>query len=181
VIKKLATFSFHALGWKTAGEIPKDIKKYVIIAAPHTSNWDFLYTRLFFIMKEIPLKFFIKKEWYFFPFNIILNSLGGIPVNRKKKENLTQEVADIFSKHKELAILIPPEGTRKYNPNWKKGFYYVAQNANVPIVLGYIDYEKRIGGLGPIFYPTGDIEKDMEEIKSFYRGIKGKYPENGVR
>lgn len=181
MIKKIASFIFHSLGWKAKGEIPSHIKKYVIIAAPHTSNWDFLYTRLFFIMKDIPLKFFIKKEWYIFPFNYIFNALGGIPVNRKKKENLTEEVARIFDKHEELGILIPPEGTRKYNPKWKKGFYFVAQNAGVPIILGYIDYENKIGGLGPVFHPTGDVEKDIKSIKDFYRGIKGKYPENGVR
>ena len=172
---------FHALGWKAVGEIPKEIKKYVIIAAPHTSNWDFFYARLFFIMKDIPLRFFIKQEWYFFPFNYLFKTLGGIPVNRSQKENLTKEVAKYFDNHQELAILIPPEGTRKYNPNWKKGFYYVAQNAKVPIVLGYIDYEKKIGGFGPVFYPTGDLDKDMLEIKSFYKGIKGRFPENGVR
>lgn len=181
MIKKIASFLYHALGWNVEGEIPKNIKKYVIIAAPHTSNWDFFYARLFFIMKDIPLRFFIKKEWYFFPFNYLFKALGGIPVDRKKKENLTQNVADIFERHNELAILIPPEGTRKYNPNWKKGFYFVAQNAKVPIILGFIDYEKRVGGFGPVFYPTGDVEKDMKEIKGFYKNIKGRFPENGVR
>lgn len=181
MIKKLATFVFHSLGWKAEGEIPSDIKKYVIIAAPHTSNWDFFYGRLFFIMKGIPLRFFIKQEWYWFPFNLLFKFLGGIPVNRGTNEKLTDSVAKLFDNYDELAMLIPPEGTRSYNPNWKKGFYYIAQNANVPIVLGYIDYEKKIGGFGPIYIPTGNVKKDIEEIKAFYKNKKGKFPEQGVR
>jgi len=180
VIKKLASFIYHLLGWKAEGEIPTEIKKYILLAAPHTSNWDFFYGRIYFIMKGVPLKFFIKHEWYIFPLNYIFNWLGGIPVNRGVNENLTDQIAAVFKSHDELAIMIPPEGTRSYNPNWKKGFYYISQKANVPIVLGYIDYENKIGGLGPVFYITGDVEKDIETIKDFYRGIKGKFPEKGV-
>ncbi|PJA07307.1 MAG: acyltransferase, partial [Flavobacteriales bacterium CG_4_10_14_0_2_um_filter_32_8] len=132
MIKKLASFIFHSLGWKSVGEVPSDIKKYIIIGAPHTSNWDFFYGILFFLMKGIPLKFFIKKEWYFFPFNILLKSLGGIPVDRSKKENLTDQIADFFNQHEKLAILITPEGTRSYNPQWKKGFYYISQKTKAP-------------------------------------------------
>ena len=181
MIKKLASFIFHSLGWKSVGEVPSDIKKYIIIGAPHTSNWDFFYGILFFLMKGIPLKFFIKKEWYFFPFNILLKSLGGIPVDRSKKENLTDQIADFFNQHEKLAILITPEGTRSYNPKWKKGFYYISQKTKAPIVLGYIDYEKKIGGFGPVFNITDDVEKDLETIKNFYKDKKGKFPEKGVR
>lgn len=180
MIKKLSSFLFHLLGWKAVGEIPPDIKKYIIIAAPHTSNWDFFYGRLFFLMKGIPLKFFIKQEWYVFPFNYLFKILGGIPVNRSKHQKLTDQIAEVFNHYDELAILIPPEGTRSYNPNWKKGFYYISQKANVPIILGYIDYENKIGGFGPVFNVTGNVEKDIETIKKFYIGIKGKFPENGV-
>jgi len=180
VIKILSSFIFHSLGWKTKGEVPSHIKKYIILAAPHTSNWDFFYGRLFFLMKGIPLKFFIKREWYVFPLNYLFKALGGIPVNRSKKENLTDEIADVFNLYNELALLIPAEGTRSYNPNWKKGFYYISRKANVPIILGYIDYENKIGGIGPVFHTTADVEKDITSIKAFYRGIKGKFPEKGV-
>ena len=180
MIKKLASFTFHSLGWKTKGEIPSEVKKYIIVAAPHTSNWDFFYGMLFFLMKGIPLRFFIKKEWYIFPFNYLFKSLGGIPVNRGKNQNLTDQIADVFNHYDELALLIPVEGTRSYNPNWKKGFYYISQKANVPIILGYIDYENKIGGIGPVFQTTNDVEKDIESMKSFYKGIKGKFPEKGV-
>ena len=177
----MASFVFHSLGWKTVGEIPAELKKYIILAAPHTSNWDFFYGRLFFLMKGIPLKFFIKKEWYVFPFNLLFKFLGGIPVDRTKKENLTDQIAHIFNQYDELAIMITPEGTRSYNPNWKKGFYYIAQKTKVPIILGYIDYERKIGGIGPIFKLTNNVEKDIENIKAFYKNKKGKFPEKGVR
>ncbi len=181
MVKRFSSFIFHSLGWKAEGDIPPEIKKYIIIAAPHTSNWDFFYGRLFFFMKGIPLKFFIKKEWYFFPFNYLFKALGGIPVNRSKNQNLTDQIAKAFDDYEELAILVPPEGTRSYNPNWKKGFYYISKKANVPIIVGYIDYENKIGGLGPVFNITEDVEKDVETLKKFYRNIKGKYPEKGVR
>ncbi len=181
MIQKIASFIYRLCGWKAVGEIPADIKKYVIIAAPHTSNWDFFYGQLFFLMKGIPIKFFIKKEWYFFPFKYLIDWLGGIPVNRNKNQNLTDQIAEQFKLHEELVVMIPVEGTRKYNPNWKKGFYYIAQKANVPVIMGYIDYENKIGGIGPVFYITNDVEKDIETLKSFYRNIKGKYPENGIR
>ena len=180
MIKKLSAFIYHSLGWKAEGEIPSDIKKYILLAAPHTSNWDFFYGRLFFLMKGIPLKFFIKKEWYFFPFNYLFKALGGVPINRGTSENLTDQIAQVFNNYEELAIMIPPEATRSYNPNWKKGFYYISQKAKVPIVLGYIDYENKIGGFGPIFHITDDVDKDIESIKDFYKGIKGKFPEQGI-
>ncbi|MCB9335971.1 MAG: 1-acyl-sn-glycerol-3-phosphate acyltransferase [Flavobacteriales bacterium] len=180
-MSKIAAFLYKLFGWKTVGEIPKDLHKYVIIAAPHTSNWDFFFGRLYFYMKDIPVKFFIKKDWYFPPFSYLFDKMGGIPVNRSKSSNLTDEIADSIKNYDRIAILVTPEGTRKYSPNWKKGFYFIAQKANVPIVLGYLDYEKKIGGIGPVFYPTGDVDKDIETIKSFYKDKKGKFPENGVR
>lgn len=181
MIKKIASFIFYLSGWKVEGEVPSDIKRYIIIAAPHTSNWDFFYGRLCFFIKDVPLKFCIKKEWFRFPFNLILKPLGGIPINRNKNTNLTDEIAAVFGDYEELAIMIPPEGTRSYNPNWKKGFYYISQKANVPIILGYIDYEKKIGGFGPVFHTSSNVENDIEKMKEFYRDIKGKYPEKGIR
>ena len=181
VIKKLASFTFHAFGWKAVGELPSNIRKYILVGAPHTSNWDFFYGMLFFLMKGIPLKYFIKKEWYFFPFNYLFKALGGVPVDRSTNKNLTDQMAEIFEKYDELAILITPEGTRSYNPDWKKGFYFIAQKTGAPIILGYIDYEKKVGGFGPVLKTTGDVDKDSELMKNFYKDKKGKFPEKGVR
>lgn len=116
---------------------------------------------------------FNKKEAFWFPLGNILRALGGLPIDRKHVRNFTQYASDIMKNHEEIAFLISPEGTRSLNPNWKKGFYYIAQKANVPIVLGYLDYHTKRGGMGPAFYPTGDYEKDIQEISKFYYGMRG--------
>ncbi len=176
----IASRIFSLLGWRLLGEVPPHIRKYVLVAAPHTSNWDYFYGRLYFFAKGIPVKILIKKELFFFPLGIFLKALGSIPVDRSQKNNLTHYLAGIFEQYDKLAMLFTPEGTRKYSPNWKKGFYYTALEAKVPIVLGYIDYKEKIGGIGPIFEPSGDADADIEKIKDFYRTKTGKYPEQGV-
>lgn len=180
-MSKLAAFIYRLLGWKTVGSIPSEITKYVILAAPHTSNWDFFYGRLYFYIFKIPVKFFIKKEWFFFPMGFFFDLMGGVPVDRSKNTNLTDEIAKSFEKNKEMAMMVTPEGTRSYSPDWKKGFYFIAQKAKVPIILGFLDYSKKEAGFGPVFYPTGDVDKDIEEIKTFYRSKKGRFPEKGIR
>ncbi|TXB67182.1 glycerol acyltransferase [Vicingus serpentipes] len=179
-MSKIAAFIYKLLGWKTVGSIPPELKKYVILAAPHTSNWDFLYGRLYFYIFKIPVKFFIKKEWFFFPMGFLFDLMGGVPVDRSKNTNLTDEIAKSFEQNDKMAMMVTPEGTRSYSPDWKKGFYFIAQKANVPIILGFLDYPNKEAGFGPVFYPTGDIDKDIEEIKSFYRTKKGRFPEKGV-
>lgn len=179
-MSKIAAFLYRLLGWKTVGSIPPELKKYVILAAPHTSNWDFFYGRLYFYIFKIPVKFFIKKEWFFFPMGYFFDLMGGVPVDRSKNTNLTDEIAKSFAGRNEMAMMVTPEGTRSYSPEWKKGFYFIAQKANVPIILGFLDYSKKEAGFGPVFYPTGDVDKDIEEIKNFYRTKKGRFPEKGV-
>jgi len=179
-VSKIAAFIYKLLGWKTVGSIPPELKKYVILAAPHTSNWDFLYGRLYFYIFKIPVKFFIKKELFFFPMGFLFDLMGGVPVDRSKNTNLTDEIAKSFERNDKMAMMVTPEGTRSYSPDWKKGFYFIAQKANVPIILGFLDYPKKEAGFGPVFYPTGDVDKDIEEIKSFYRTKKGRFPEKGV-
>ena len=124
----------------------------------------------------------------FFPMNIVLKIFGVIPVDRNnksgglsKKNSMVDAMVQLFEEREKLVIMITPEGTRKYAPRWKTGFYHVAKRAGVPIVLGYLDYEKKHAGVGPIVYPGANTDEDMETIKSFYRNVTGKYPENGVR
>ena len=112
---------------------------------------------------------------------LILRSLGGIPVDRKKNNNLTEYVAELYAKNPDLMIVFTPEGTRSYNPNWKKGFYYIAKSAGVKIYLCYVDYPSKRGGFGQPYKPTGDINYDLNEIKRYYLDFKGKDPENGIR
>lgn len=170
------------------GEYPENTPKSVMIAAPHTSNWDFFYARAAFFLLGIPVKTTIKKEAMFFPMNIILKFFGVIPVDRKKKtgglsrkNSMVDAMVQLFEEREELVIMITPEGTRKYVPRWKTGFYHVAKKANVPIVLGYLDYKKKHAGIGPVVYPGDDIDQDLKTIMDFYRGVTGKYPEQGVR
>lgn len=148
---------------------------------PHTSNWDFIIGRIAFANYGVKTKLLIKKELFFFPLGLILKALGGMPVDRKKGSNVTDQAVKYFNESDEMFMIFTPEGTRSYNPNWKKGFYYIAQKANVPIYIGYMDYEKKIGGFYGEFKITNDVNKDIESIKQILSQYKGRFPENGIR
>jgi len=179
MLKVISRLYLHFIGWKIKGSFPKDLKKCVIIAAPHTSNQDFIIGRAaFYKMGIYKIYFLIKKEMFKFPLGRIINALGGIPVDRSKSSNMVIIIGKMFKEKENLLLLITPEGTRKYVENWKQGFYYIAKEANVPIVLTYVDYAKKEGGIGPVLYPTDNFEKDFEAIKDFYRTKTAKYPEN---
>jgi 1-acyl-sn-glycerol-3-phosphate acyltransferase len=167
------------LGWKISGSLPGGIKKAVIIAAPHTSGWDFIIGRAG--LYKIGLKkvsFLIKKEMFKFPVGPVIKSWGAIPIDRGRNNTTIQMVSKMFEEKDELLLLITPEGTRKYTNNWKKGFYHIALNANVPIVLCFVDYAKKEGGIGPTIYPSGDYEADFKIITEFYKSKTAKFPEN---
>ena len=169
---------FKLTGWKVSGTMPPEIKKAVIIVAPHTSNWDFVIGKMLTVLLGMKAKFLIKEELFKFPLGPVLRWLGAIPVPRGNSAHMINHVAKYFNDAGSLYIIITPEGTRKPRKNWKKGFYYIALRAKVPVILGVLDYEKKEGGVGEIFYPSGDMEKDMEYIYDFYRNAKAKYPEN---
>ena len=179
-MKKTARFILRLSGWKIDQHAPEGFKKCVIVVGPHTSNWDFILGRLAFFMYGIKPKILIKKELFFPPLGWILKAIGGVPVNRSKNNNITDMAVKLFNSREELYMVFTPEGTRKYNPNWKKGFYYIAQKANVPIYVCYMDYEKKIGGFHSPFYPTGNADSDIEAIKNIMKQYKGKFPEQGV-
>lgn len=180
-MKQIIRFIFKITGWKIDKNSPEGIDKCVIVVGPHTSNWDFVIGKMAFITYGVKAKFFIKKELFFPPLGWILKAMGGIPVDRKQRSNLTETAVEYFKNNETMYLVFTPEGTRDYNPNWKKGFYFIAQNANVPIYISYIDYERKIGGFHSVFYPTGDVDKDIEYIKSVLRQFKGRTPENGIR
>ncbi len=163
-------------GWKIDNEISNEIKKAVIIVAPHTSLWDTVIGKLGFWHMGVDSKILVKQEAFFWPFGILLKFIGGIPVNRKKSGRLTDTVTTMFNEHDSLFITITPEGTRSMVADWKLGFYYIAMSANVPIILGVLDYKNKIGGMKKLYYPTGDVKKDLVEIKSFYKEVVGKHP-----
>jgi 1-acyl-sn-glycerol-3-phosphate acyltransferase len=178
----LSKFLFKVSGWKLSGNLTPENRRCVMVAAPHTSNWDFIYARAAFYLMGAPIRFTIKKEFMRFPFGGLLRSMGAIPIDRSKNTRMVDAMIQIFRETPgDICILVTPEGTRKYQPRWRRGFYHVAMGANVPIVLGYLDYAKKEAGIGPAFYPTGDIDADMEKIMDFYRTKTARFPENGVR
>lgn len=168
---------YKLLGWKTKVSVP-DYDKYIICAAPHTTNWDLFIGKLFMGAIGHETGFMMKKDWFFWPLGPIFRWMGGIPVDRSRKTSLVDQMIKIAKSSQKFHLAITPEGTRKANPNWKKGFYYIAQGAGLPIILVAIDYEKKCITAEKVIHPSGDLDKDMREIKLYYKNFKGKYPEN---
>ncbi len=178
MIQKICQLLLRLFNWESSVTVAIP-SKCVICVAPHTSNTDFFIAKLFYTaIGEAQPSFLMKKEWFFFPLSYLLKAMGGIPVNRKKKQSMTEQMAEEFQSHEKFHLAIAPEGTRKKNPNWKTGFYYIAQTAHVPILLAYIDYASKKIGIGKIIFPSGDEKRDMHDIKEFYKHFKGKHPEN---
>jgi 1-acyl-sn-glycerol-3-phosphate acyltransferase len=179
-MKTLSKFLFWLSGWKTIGQVP-DLKKFVAIYAPHTSGWDLIIGICAKFIFDLRISLLAKKELFNFPLGPILRSVGAIPVDRSSSHNLVDQVVAMFNERDNFILALSPEGTREYAPKWKTGFYYIALKAQVPIVFTYIDFERKVVGFGPTFIPTGDADKDIETIKQFYRPVKGRHPEKGVR
>ncbi len=164
-------------GFTFVGQFPEGVKKSIIIDAPHTCIEDFFIGRCFFWMEGRSVKFLVKKEFFKNGFmRWGLTKMGGIPVDRSKGNNMVVKTAAVFRQYDELHIVITPEGTRKRVEKWKRGFYYIAELAQVPVVLGFIDFKTRRCGYGPSFIPSGDFDKDWPMIENFYRGMRGKTP-----
>lgn len=179
-MKFLVKVILKLVGWKIDEHAPQGVKKCVCVVGPHTSNWDFIIGRMAFILYGMKPKILIKKELFFFPLGIFLKAMGGVPVDRKKNNNMTDYAVKLFEEAEQLYMVFTPEGTRSYNPNWKKGFYYIAIKANVPIYICYVDYKNKMGGFREQFTPTGDVDKDIAYIKSVLGEYTGRFPENGI-
>ena len=162
-------------GWHTH-VISPHTSRYVLIGAPHTSNWDFVIILLLMTVESIPIRWMGKDTLFRWPMGVFWRSFGAIPVNRRERTNLVDQIAAKFDEYDELIIGLSPEGTRNKASHWRTGFYYIALKADVPIVMAYIDYEKKVCGLGPSIKPTGDIQADFMIIRDFYSEIVGKYP-----
>ena len=166
--------------WKTVYDVPADLGNAVCIVAPHTAIADFFVGMNYYWYHGIPFRFMIKAE--FFKSRLVgwfLYKIGAVRVNRGKKNNLVEQMIEMFRQNHDTHLIICPEGTRKKVNKWKRGFYLIAEGAQVPILLGFIDYKKKYCGIEKVFYPTGDYEKDLAEIWDYYRSIKvmGKHPE----
>lgn len=167
---------YRQMGW-TADVSEPHPDKYIICLAPHTSNWDFLIGQLYSGANGIKSNFLMKKEWFFWPLGPIFRRMGGIPVWRSKHTSMTDNLAETARRSRTFHLCITPEGTRSLNPEWKKGFYYIAQKADMPILLYGVDYEKKRITCTRTIIPDGDIDRQMHEIKLYFKDFKGKNPE----
>ena len=175
LLRAFSLFFLKITGWKVQGSMPPGCRKSVWIAAPHTSNWDLPYTLMVVFALNLRVYWMGKEQLFRWPFRGFMMWLGGIPVHREKSSNLVAaSIAAIQQAPGPMQLIVPPEGTRSKARYWKTGFYYIAVGAQVPIVMAYMDYEKKIAGLGPVFQPSGDIDADMAAIKAFYAPFKGR-------
>jgi 1-acyl-sn-glycerol-3-phosphate acyltransferase len=181
VMRKINRFILRLFGWKIDEKVPEGVKQCVICVGPHTSNYDFIIGKMAFNYYGVKASYLIKKELFFPPLGWFLKAMGGIPVDRKANNNFTDQATEYFKNNDTMFMVFTPEGTRSYNPKWKKGFYYIAQNANVPIYIAYMDYERKIGGFLELFHPTGDVDADIRYIKTRLSQFKGRFPEKGIR
>lgn len=164
---RLATLALRATGWKFETARPA-IKKFVCIAAPHTSNWDGVLLLAMSQALELPLAFMIKDDWVKGPQEPLMRRLGAIPINRSRHTNVVDQMIEEFGKRDELVLVIPPEGTRSRAEYWKSGFYHIARGADVPVVPGYLDYVRKRGGFGEPISLTGNVRADMDQIRAFF-------------
>jgi 1-acyl-sn-glycerol-3-phosphate acyltransferase len=172
----LARLLFRLAGWQAEGQVP-DLPRFVVVAAPHTANSDGLIVIGMALVLRVRLYWMGKHTLFKPPFGGLLRRLGGLPVDRTKSQNAVEQMAQIFRSRERMVLVIAPEGTRRKAAYWKTGFYHIAQQAGVPLVLGYIDYRRKRAGLGPVIEPSGDIEADLIPIRAFYAGITPRYPD----
>ncbi|MEX2129862.1 MAG: lysophospholipid acyltransferase family protein [Pseudohongiellaceae bacterium] len=177
ILRVLAIAMLALTGWK-AVDRQLGTRRFVLIGAPHTSNWDFP------LMLAVVLRLRLKVYWmgkhtlFAFPFGSLMKWLGGIPIDRSRAHNVVQQTVAQYQQHLDLIVLVPPEGTRSKVERWKTGFYHIACQAKVPILMGYVDAGNKEAGLADFFFPTGDLAADMEEIRKFYADKRGINPEN---
>ena len=168
---------FKILGWKVVGNtnFSKDtVKKAVLISAPHTSNFDFIIGLLLRKVVDLKSNYLGKKELFVWPIGYYFRAVGGVPVDRKNKENKVETIAKLFEGKDEFRLTLAPEGTRSKVEKWRTGFYYIAKQANVPIIMFTLDFENKQNKISKPFYPTDNIEEDFKYMKSFFKGVKGK-------
>ncbi|MDH3586537.1 MAG: 1-acyl-sn-glycerol-3-phosphate acyltransferase [Gammaproteobacteria bacterium] len=163
-------------GWEMAGELPAE-KRAVVIAVPHTSNWDGFWALVYKVAAQLDIHFFAKQSLFWFPLNILLRALGGVPLDRKRAGSAVDRAIEMFRTNDSFYFGLAPEGTRSRVDHWKSGFYRIAEGADVPVVLGFLDYGKRQIGIGPTLKLSGDWHKDLDFCRDFYSNIEGRWPE----
>lgn len=178
-LRGVGSLYLRALGWRVDGRFP-DVAKTVVIAAPHTSNWDMPLMLAIAWVLGIRPAWLGKQELFRGPFGWLMRRLGGVPVDRSARQNVVQQAVDRFDAVERLHLVIPPSGTRSRATHWRSGFYHIARGAGVPIVCAFLDYRRKVGGIGPVLRASGDVAADMERIRAFYAGITAKFPESAT-
>lgn len=176
MIQSISQFILRVMGWQTISTIPP-LEKYVLVGAPHTTNWDFPLTLLALSSLGVKFNWVAKHTLFWWPLGLFLKAIGGISVDRSGGMAFLKQAIELYKDRDKLILAIAPEGTRSRTSHWKSGFYVIARKANVPIVLGSIDYPTKQITIGMALMPSGNIEKDFKRIREFYRGKEGKYPE----
>ena len=174
--KRLARWLLHATGWELAGIRPSDTR-YVLIAAPHTSNWDFPLMLMFAAAFDIKVSWMAKHSLFYPPMGWVMRALGGIPIIRHEKRNMVASLVETFATIPRLVLVVPTEGTRERSEYWKSGFYHIARQADVPIVPSFLDFKSKRGGFGPALTTTDDLNSDMQYFRDFYLGMEGLVPD----
>ena len=175
MFKSLCRLIFRKMGWQVEMTVPyRD--KCIICVAPHTSNWDFIIAELYYHSIGRTAGFLMKKEWFFWPMGVLFRSMGGIPVERSRHVSLTDRVAEAAMKAERFELAVTPEGTRSLATKWKRGFYFIALKAGLPIQLYAIDYKRKRIVCTQELVPSGNVEADMRLIMDYYRPYEGKYP-----
>lgn len=174
-MQKLFALIFKWLGWKIVGQLPEE-KKYVVIVAPHTSNWDLIICLIARFSVGTKVNFLAKHQLFFFPLGVLLRALGGTPVDRSKKGNKVDQVVALFRQRDSFRLGLAPEGTRSPVARWKEGFYHIACQAEIPIIMIGPDYARKEIRISAPFWPTGEIDTDFPKIIEFFRTIKGYRP-----
>ena len=178
IFQVLSILVLGLFGWRAVGKVPKDIRKYVIIAAPHTSYWDFPMFLLVVFALRLNLNVFIKHTLFIGPIGWFLSYCGGVPIDRRAAGARVRQTVQEFENNNDMVLLITPEGTRSAQTNWKTGFYHIASEANVPVAVAFVDSAARRAGIDHFITPSGDIDKQMAEIKAFYDTKRGVKPQN---
>lgn len=179
-VRRLLLLLYRMRGWKATGAVPEP-RRFILIAAPHTSNWDFV--NFLGLTADLGVRphFMAKLSLFRWPLGGFIRRMGGIPVDRKGGGNVVQQMVDEFARRAEFMLTVAPEGTRGQTTKWRTGFYQIAIAAKVPLVVGFMDYGTRTGGLGPLIWPTGDFRADMIKVLDIYKSCVPKIPERAVK
>jgi 1-acyl-sn-glycerol-3-phosphate acyltransferase len=178
VLAALGAVFLRMSGWRVEGSFPHGLRRAVVIAAPHTTNWDLPYMLAVSWVLGVRPSWLGKQELFRWPYGWLMRRLGGLPVDRARRTNLVEQAAERLAEADRLFLVVPPSGTRSRAAHWKSGFYHIARRARVPIVCAFLDYETKTGGVGLVLAPTGDLGADMDRLRFFYRDVRGRYPDN---